>query len=102
MSIGSLYADNTVALVWSFSNSMKDIPYVISRFGTPKSKGGSGTYWKCNCPSFVNRGGKTCKHLTSLREVAKSGNLLKDDRFNVTEFGIKVLKINSYKDLAIL
>lgn len=86
--------DRTVALAWSFTNDLKDIPYTISRTGAPKSEGGKGTEWRCSCPAFVNRGGKTCKHLISLREGAKSGSILADKRFTLTEFGIKVLKLN--------
>lgn len=88
--------DQTVALAWSFTNDFKDMPYTISRIGNPKSEGGKGTVWKCTCPAFANRGGKTCKHLITLREEAKSGSILADKRFTLTEFGIKVLKLNPY------
>lgn len=84
----------TVALAWSFSNKISDIPYVISRIGLPKSQGGKGTTWKCTCPSFTKRGGKTCKHLITLTEEAKSGAILADERFTLTEFGLKVLNLN--------
>lgn len=84
----------TVALVWSFSNKMSDIPYVISRVGSPKAQGGKGVTWKCTCPSFTRRGSKTCKHLMTLMEEAKSGAILADERFTLTEFGIQVLNLS--------
>ena len=85
--------ETTIAHVWSFSNDMQDIPYIISRYGSPKFKGGSGYAWKCSCPSFTKRGGKTCKHLVLLREQAKSGVILADKRFNLTPLGIQVLNL---------
>ncbi len=84
----------TVALVWSFSNQHKDIPYRISRLGRSKKDGGSGIRWNCNCPSFSYRGGKTCKHLVLLKQQVKNGEILSDNRFSITEYGLEILKIN--------
>lgn len=85
--------ETTIAHVWSFSNDFQEVPYIISRHGSSKSNGGQGVIWKCSCPSFTKRGGKTCKHLILLKEQAKSGAILADRRFNLTEFGIKVLNL---------
>lgn len=85
---------STVAFVWSFSNTFNDNPYKISRVGSPKREGGKGTNWKCTCPSFVNRGGKTCKHLSEFKKQSSSGSILNDKRFSLTEFGIKILKLD--------
>jgi hypothetical protein len=84
---------DTIAYVWSFSNKMQDIPYRIDRHGEPKVDGGRGVYWTCTCPAFVNRGGKTCKHLISLRSLSKDRAILNDDRFQITDIGKKILKI---------
>lgn len=83
----------TISLVWSFTNDHKDIPYRISRTGRSKKEGGSGVRWSCNCPSFSYRGGKTCKHLILMREQIKNGLILSDNRFAVTEYGMEVLKL---------
>ena len=85
--------NDIVALVWSLTNEFKDMPYSISRLGKSKKEGGNGVQWKCTCPSFIHRGSKTCKHLILLREGAKSGTILADKRFSLTEFGIQVLKL---------
>lgn len=84
--------DATVAIVWSFSNDNLDIPYRISCTGQTKSEGGNGRQWKCNCPSFTKRGGKTCKHLITMRQESKSGAILADKRFQLTEYGLELLK----------
>jgi hypothetical protein len=81
----------TVTLVWSFTNDNKDIPYRISRVGRSKKENGNGVRWTCNCPSFSYRGGKTCKHLILMRQQVKSGQILNDNRFSVTEYGMEVL-----------
>lgn len=91
----SHHQDSTVALVWSFTNDFKDIPYSISRIGNLKSEGGKGIIWKCTCPVFTNRGNKNCKHIITLWEKVKLGTIFLDKRFTLTEFGIKVLKLNS-------
>ncbi len=84
----------TVALVWSFTNENKDIPYRISRLGKTKKQGGSGVKWYCNCPSFTHRGGKTCKHLILFREQIKNGQILHDRRFTVTDFGKELYSLD--------
>ena len=81
----------TVALVWSFTNDNKDIPYRISRAGRSKKQGGNGVRWSCNCPSFSYRGGKTCKHLILMREQIKLKKIQFDSRFSITEYGMEVL-----------
>lgn len=94
MNLGQLSSDNeTVAYVWSFSNKMSDIPYIVSRTGSPKSMGGKGINWKCSCPAFTNRRLKTCKHILALAQAAKDGTLLSDNRFNITDFGLKIFKL---------
>lgn len=94
MNIADFVQDQTtIAHVWSFSNDMQEVPYIISREGLNKSQGGKGVIWKCTCPSFTKRGSKTCKHLILLREQAKSGAILADKRFNLTELGLKVLNL---------
>lgn len=72
--------DNVLALVWSFSNEMQDIPYRIELVAKRYS---------CTCPAFTHR--KYCKHLGAWREGAKDGSILKDDRFNVTDYGKQVI-----------
>lgn len=89
-----LEQDTTVAMVWSFSNNTNDIPYRISCTGKTKGEGGNGRKWECNCPSFTNRGGKTCKHLITMRQESKSGAILADKRFQLTEYGLKILKLD--------
>jgi hypothetical protein len=78
----------TVALVWSFSNKNKDIPYRISRTGKSKKEGGRGVKWSCNCPSFIHRGSKTCKHLIYLKDKLKSGTAKYDEYITLTEYGL--------------
>lgn len=75
----------TIALVWSFSNDKKDIPYRISKLGRSRKEGGTGVKWSCNCPSFIHRGNKTCKHLIALRQSIKDKNIFSDKRFTVIE-----------------
>jgi hypothetical protein len=86
---------NVVALVWSLTNQWKEMPYTISRNGKNKKDGGSGVEWKCTCPSFIHRGQKTCKHLSLLKSGAKDGSILFDNRFNITDFGLEILKLKS-------
>lgn len=90
--------NTTIALVWSLTNEFKDMPYSISRVGKSKKEGGTGVQWKCTCASFIHRGSKTCKHLIMLREGAKSGTILADSRFQITELGIKILKLQPILD----
>ena len=63
--------DNVVCHVWSFLDDSKDIPYSIFRFGKSKKERGTGYKWECSCPSFKFRGGKTCKHLITMRQEVK-------------------------------
>lgn len=86
--------DNTIAIVWSFTNDNMDIPYRINCSGKTKADGGNGRKWECNCPSFTKRGGKTCKHLITMREEARSGAILADKRYQLTEYGLEILKLN--------
>lgn len=83
----------TVALVWSFTNENKDIPYRITKFGKAKKQGGHGVKWQCNCPSFSYRGGKTCKHLILFRQQIKNGQIVNDPRFTLTEFGMDLYQL---------
>lgn len=83
----------TVALVWSFTNDSLDIPYRITRLGKSKKDGGKGVKWQCNCPSFVHRGSKTCKHLISFRQSLKDKNILSDKRFTLTDFGMELIGV---------
>ena len=85
--------DNVVALVWSFSDPNNDIPYRISCLGSPKREGGDGRKWACTCAGFTKRGGKTCTHLRTMREESKSGAILADQRFQLTDYGLKILKL---------
>jgi len=80
----------TVALVWSFTNENKDIPYRITKVGKSKKEGGSGVRWQCNCPSFSYRGGKTCKHLILFRQQSKNGQIKNDPRFTLTDYGVEL------------
>jgi hypothetical protein len=82
-----------IALVWSFSDDFQETPYSVSRVGSAKKSGGTGVQWKCTCPAFTNRGGKICKHITSLVQGSKSKDILNDKRFNITPFGRQVLNL---------
>lgn len=86
-------ADNVVAVVWSFKDPNKEIPYHITCSGKTKGQGGNGRKWECNCPSFTKRGGKTCKHLITMRQESKSGSLLADKRYQLTQYGLEILKL---------
>lgn len=85
--------NEVIAIVWSLTNEFKDLPCSISRLGKSKKEGGNGVQWKCTWTSFIHRGGKTCKHLVMLRDGAKSGTILADSRFQLTEMGLKILKL---------
>jgi hypothetical protein len=84
--------DELIAYVWSFREA-SDIPYRIMLRTYMDNNNREKRKWSCNCPSFVNRGRKVCKHLTTLKEEAKDGTLLADRRFDVSDFGKKVLKL---------
>jgi hypothetical protein len=84
--------EELIAYVWSFRDA-SDIPYRIMRKGTPKREGGNGAKYSCNCPHFVNRGKTTCKHLKTLIDEAKTGALLHNSHYNLSDFGKKVLKL---------
>lgn len=88
------FGDNVVALVWSFKDKMKDDPYHICRYGSSKKEGGTGYKWTCSCASFIYGGSRTCKHLINLRKEARDGTLLSDDRYKISEYGMKVLKLD--------
>ena len=79
----------TVALVWSFRNTDQSIPYRICCY---QSSGGKKS-WTCSCASFIYGGSRTCKHLIGLRKEAREGSLLADNRYKVSEFGMKLLKL---------
>ena len=85
--------DNVVCHVWSFLDDSKDIPYSISRLGKSKKERGTGYKWQCSCPSFKFRGGKTCKHLITMREKVKDKSILNDKRFIISDFGMIALKL---------
>lgn len=87
------FGENVIAQAWSFSNDMKDIPYLIKRTGKPKALGGTGYKWSCTCPSSRFRK-STCKHILTLRESASLGFLPLDKRFNVSDLGKEILKIH--------
>lgn len=79
--------DRTIAYVWSFTDDMMTIPYRIElRPGAQPRK-------VCNCPAFSYSGGKTCKHIRTLREKVRDGTLLEDEHFQVTEYGKTILKL---------
>lgn len=81
--------DNVVALVWSFIDQMKDDPYRICCYQATDGK----KSWTCSCASFIYGGSRTCKHLIGLRKEAREGSLLADNRYKVSDFGMKVLKL---------
>ncbi|CAB4196737.1 Zinc finger, SWIM-type [uncultured Caudovirales phage] len=83
--------DNVVCHVWSFLDDSKDIPYSIFRFGKSKKERGTGYKWECSCPSFKFRGGKTCKHLITMRQEVKDKTILSDKRYVISDFGMIVL-----------
>lgn len=80
--------DETICFVWSFLDKMSDIPYRIDL------KAGAKPRKVCTCPAFSYSGGSTCKHLITMRQEAKDGTLLTDDRYQLTDFGKKLLKLN--------
>ena len=82
-----------VAQVWSFSNQHNDIPYYICRVKYSNKDESSRFRYTCSCPSFVNRGGKTSKHLQEMTKCVKDKSIINDRRFILTEFGIKILKL---------
>ena len=84
----SQYILGTIAYVWSFrEDADQDIPYRIDLWPGAKPR------MTCTCPSFVNRGRHTCKHLVTLREEARNGLLLFNQKFQVTDFGKTHLKL---------
>jgi len=85
--------EEQIAIVWSFKNDLAEIPYKIISKGSTKKDGGKGIIWSCSCPHFVNRGKRTCKHLTTLKEKAKDGTILSDDRYQLTDIGKAILKV---------
>lgn len=68
--------DNVLALVWSFTNDLQDIPYRIEY---------SAKKYSCTCPAFTHR--RNCKHLTAFRDGMKANTLHNDSRFNLTDNG---------------
>lgn len=83
----------TIALVWSFRDTIQEIPYRISYNESTNTHGKKSVYWRCTCPAFTKRRGYTCKHLTTLKEEVKEGIILSDDRYRITSLGKKILKI---------
>lgn len=84
----------TLAYVWSFNaNSKSDIPYRIDRQGRSKREGGAGAKLRCTCPSFINQGHRTCKHITTLRTGIKDKSILQDDRYQLTDEGKIIFKL---------
>lgn len=79
--MNNFYGANVLALVWSFSNEYKDIPYRISLISKKYS---------CNCPAFVHR--RNCKHLITFREGMSSGTILNDKRYNVSDIGKEIIE----------
>jgi hypothetical protein len=86
------FGPNIVAHVWSFADPNKDIPYRIARQGSSKKDGGKGFKWSCTCPSFVNRGGRTCKHLITMRQGVKDNTILSNTHYQISDYGLEVLK----------
>jgi len=78
--------ENVIAQVWSFSNEMREVPYLIKIIKHHIA----GHKWACNCPSFMYRK-ITCKHIRALRESAKIRFLSIDKRFNLSDLGTDVL-----------
>jgi len=82
------YILGTIAFVWSFNEkSNQDIPYRIDLWPGAKPR------MTCTCPSFANRGRQICKHLTVMKEEARNGLLLFNQKFQVTDFGKEYLKL---------
>jgi hypothetical protein len=46
-----------------------------------------------NVIDLVHRAQKTCKHLILLRQGTKDKSILLDNRFNITDFGLEILKL---------
>lgn len=72
--------EHVVALVWSFTDALAEIPYRIS-YESKK--------YSCNCPQFTFR--RTCKHVATFRSAAKDGTLANDKRYNITDYGRKII-----------
>jgi hypothetical protein len=80
--------EEMIALVWSFRDKLQDIPYRITHRTNVKMHGAKITNMHCNCPAFTYQGkGKTCKHLTALKEAVADKSIENDDRFNLTPYG---------------
>ena len=86
--------ETTLAYVWSFRDTTDNtIPYRISRKGRPKREGGTGAKLLCTCPSFINRGKRTCKHIVLLRAGSKDKSILQDEHYQITDEGKVILKL---------
>ena len=85
--------DNIVAYAWSFNDPGNEIPYRISLTGSSKAEGGNGIRWSCTCPSYIRRGRKMCKHISILKDEAKSGVVLADKRFELSDLGKKIFNL---------
>lgn len=83
--------NDIVAQVWSFSNSMKDIPYLIKKESNYKTQ--KGWKLKCNCPASTYRGASACKHIIAFNLSIKSDIILADDRFNLSDLGKELFRI---------
>ena len=72
--------DNVLALVWSFTDELQQIPYRIEYHSKKYS---------CTCPAFTHR--RNCKHLITFREGMRSGAIHTDSRYNLTDYGKEVI-----------
>jgi hypothetical protein len=83
-----------IALVWSFKNKLQDIPYRITHKPLVKTNGLRILNMRCNCPAFNFQGkGKSCKHLTALKEGVNNKTIEDDERFTLTDYGRQVLNL---------
>jgi len=73
------FGDNVLALAWSFTNPLQEIPYRITRNNKNRLA--------CTCPAFVHR--YNCKHISSFRTIVK--HRIEDDEYiRLTDYGKKV------------
>lgn len=75
--------DTLLCLVWSLTDPQREDPYSIAL------KPGARPRLVCTCPSFSIHGkGRTCKHLSLLREKVRDRSILDDDHFQLTPEGM--------------
>lgn len=82
------FGPNILAQVWSFSNEDNNIPYLISY-----EQGKRSIKMQCNCPAYSYR--KKCKHILGLKQGLEDGSILQNEKYNLSDIGMSVLKIKA-------